>query len=116
MGSIIQTPESLAATLTALSRYRNLVNRMRIDVLNAGSTAVEHVSHAYDYASDAGAAGDMATTAQAIPMQRAVAEIAAHLELIHALLGVARTAVSKAADAMDEADARRKTARAKLGI
>jgi hypothetical protein len=115
-GSVIATPQNLAELITMIARYRAVIGRAKGDILGAGANAVEHVSHAYDYASDAGAAGDMETSAKAGAMHRHVIALSGLLDQMYVVLGQMKAEVAKSVQAIDDADARRKTARGKLQV
>jgi hypothetical protein len=116
MAKTIEVPQNLGDTIKMLTEYRRLVGHARAEIHPAAAYATEHVSHAYDYASDAGAEGDIATTAQALPIRKDLVEIAGHLDAIYSLLGEAQNKVKKSVQAMEEADKRRSEARRKLTL
>lgn len=116
MSSIISVPQNLAETVQQLEAWRRAAGKAKAEAYQAIGYAAEHVSHAYDYASDAGASGDVATTASALPFRNALMSAAGHLGDIEALLKQAQAEVKKAVQAMDEADARRSAARRKLTL
>lgn len=118
MSKVIENPQNLADTIKMLTEWRRAVGHARMDIWQAAGTATEHVSHAYDYASDAGSggAGDVASSAKAQQLQREFVAIAESLNVIHVALAGALTEVKKSVQAMEDADARRKAARGRLTI
>jgi hypothetical protein len=111
MSTTIPTPQNLADSLRLAASMKRVIHHARADLNGASVDIAEHVAHAYNYAgfsdSEANARGSM--------VLRDLQKIADALDTVSVLIGSPQSRIRAALDAIDEADAKRKAARAKLG-